>query len=179
MLTETHALERLDPRAELVSLPVVVSMGGSSRVFDTSVGLRRSTTTSSSVAGSVGDNEPARTIARASRTASSLSSFSAASARSLWSLRPDCVPFNKRPYSLLKYFKRPIGRRNSSSRVQICEFGSADEGVDGGGKFVEKFASTPGRRVLLRTGSHASKPVQYRSQYVVYGPSSSLICRME
>ena len=153
-------------------------MGGSSRIFDTSVELRRSTTTSSSATGAIGDDDPARIVARASRIVSSLSSFSAASARSLWSLRPGCVPFNKRLYSLLKYFKRPIGRRNSSSRVQICEFGSADEAF-GGGRFVEKAVSTPGRRVLLRTGSHASKPVQYRSQYVVYGPSSSLICRME
>jgi hypothetical protein len=153
-------------------------MGGSSRIVDISVGLRRSSTTSSSTTGSVGDDDPARVVARASKIASSLSSFSPASARSLWSLRPGCVPFNKRPYSLLKYFKRPIGRRNSSSRVQIWELGSADEAV-GGGTFAEKVASTPGRRVLLRTGSHASKPVQYRSQYVVYGSSSSLICRIK
>ena len=153
-------------------------MGGSSCVFDISVGLRRSTTTSSSTTGAVCDDDPARIIARASRIASSFSSFSAASPRSLWSLRPGCVPFNKRPYSLLKYFKRPIGRRKSSSRLQIWGFGSVDEAV-GGGRFAEKVASTSGRRLLLRTGSHASKPVQYRSQYVVYGPSSSLICWIE
>ena len=153
-------------------------MGGSSRIFDTSVGLRRSTTTSSSAIGTVGDEDPARIVARASRVVSSLSSFSAASARSLWLLRPGCVPFNKRPYSFLKYFKRLIGRRNSSSRVQIRGFGSSGEAV-GGGRFAEKVARTSGRRVLLRTSSHASKPIQYRSQYVVYGPSSSFICRME